>query len=78
MYSEKGYKVPIPKYYRDLIYDKAEKDKQLGIIKKAVDEKQNEREEKIRSFGKNPEEYRLHGINKRKEILKKSKDRLVD
>lgn len=37
-HSSRGFKVGMPKIYRDRILDKKEKDKQIGIIKRAVEE----------------------------------------
>lgn len=46
--ADKGYKVPLSKYYRDKMLTKEEKNVQIGIIKRAVEEQNSKISEKDR------------------------------
>lgn len=66
--ADKGYKVPMPKRYRDQMLTKEQKDQQIAIIKEAV-EKENSRI---------LEKTRILGVEQRAKILKRGQDRPVD
>lgn len=66
--SDKGYKIPMPKTYRDKILSKEQKDKQVIIIKDAV-EKENARIS---------EKSRILGVKQRSIVLKRGQDRPID
>lgn len=72
--TDKVFKIPMPKYYRDKILDKTLKDKQIVIIKKAIDDLEKERIEKQLKVGLNPEEQRLKAIKARSEKLKRGQN----
>lgn len=66
--TDKGYKIPMPKKYRDEILSKEQKDEQIVIIKKAVEEEN----------AKISEKQRILAAKVRAEILKRGQNRPID
>lgn len=76
--APKGYKVPMPKYYRDKILNKQQKEKQIGIIKRALETLTIKKEEKIRKYGHDPEKVRILAVQARSVKLRRGENRSID
>lgn len=71
LFTERGFKIPIPKYYRDRMYDKRDKNELIAIIKEKVDEKvSKEMREAIRT-GLNYDKIEQNKVENRFNKMKK-------
>lgn len=76
--NTKGFKVPMPKYYRNKILSKSQKDKQIGIIKRAVEEDRKKTEEELIKKKQSPELVRILAVKQRSKILSRGENRPID
>lgn len=76
--SKRGYKVAMPKTFREKILDKSERDKQIGIIKREVEKNQKEKEEIFGKMKINMYLYDGMGKKARNNLLNKVNERSID
>lgn len=56
--SEKGFKIPMPKYYSDRMFTPEDKERMLGYIQDKVEEKDRDFDQKVQKGGINPDVLR--------------------